>query len=128
MSYSFSAVNPKKYFEVNGQNCELKSVVSELTVANNTAVVTAVSGKRIRVMGLISQGDGGTVGSFQYKSASGGTMISIPLVSPPTTNGEVLNLPVNETGYWETVTGEGLYVDCVTASLNLQTYYIEYIP
>lgn len=128
MSYSFTAVNPKKFYEIGGVNCELKTKVSELTVSNNTLVVTAVTGKRIRVMGLISQGDGGTVGSFQYKSASGGTMISIPIVSPPTTNGDVLIIPINETGYWETVTGEGLYVDCVTASLNLQTYYVEYTP
>lgn len=117
-----------RMFQVNNNVCPLLSIPFNGAVGNNQLLVAAVTGKRIRVMGLIAQSDTATVGRFQLEDGSGGAQISAALSTPPVTNGDVLFMPIVECGYCETSTGTGLYCDIVTAAINMQVWYITYTP
>lgn len=124
---TFHRVDPVRLYE-SKEVCKVQAAFVEATVAANTSVIAAVSGKRHRVMGWIAQCDTATVGTFQLKSASAGTMLMAPLAAPPVTNGDTHTLPITDSGYMETNTGEGLFVDVVTGAVNLTVFYITYIP
>jgi hypothetical protein len=99
----------------------------ELGTGNNQVVVAAVTGKRIRVMGWSVQGTTSTQGYFYLKSASGGSLRTGRWTFPAST-ALPWHLPVIASGYFETVTGEGLYIDITTAALSMDLYYTTYTP
>lgn len=120
--------DPIRRFELKGEACKLKSVYLQTTVANNILVVTGVSGKIIRVMGILADSTAATIAGLTFKSASGGTNILhmvVPANSSATPNAL---LPITDSGYTETNTGEGLFVDCVTTAANVTLFYIVYTP
>lgn len=121
-------LNPPKYYQVGGDVSPLLTAVGEIAVGNNNALVSAVSGKRIRIMGFVAQATAGTVGYLYLKSASGGSIIWTRTTYPASTNGDVLLIPVINSGYCETNTGEGLYIDVYTTAIGINLQYITYTP
>lgn len=100
-------------------------------VANNQALVAALTSpdQIILVVGWIAQGSGAAVGTFQLKSASGGTTIMAPLMVPSNAAGACDKLPINESGYgMATTAGQGLFVDITGAGINLTIFYKSYVP
>jgi len=106
---------------------QIQCAPKELGTGNNQTVVTAVSGERIRVMGWRAQGTTSTQGYFYLKSASGGTLLTARWTFPPSTSLPDI-LPITDGGYYETNTGEGLFIDITTAALSLDLYYVTYVP
>lgn len=125
---SYTRIDPNKIYEVKGEVCQLSTAVKELAVGNNNVVVSAVSGKRIKVMGFTAQDTAGAMGYLYLKTASGGTIIWSRTSYPANTLGALLQIPVIDSGYCETNTGEGLYVDVYTSALSLNLQYIIYTP
>lgn len=70
---------------------------------NNSLLIQAKAGVRIRVLALAIS-CGATASTVQFKSASGGTAIS-----PVFQNS--ISMPTVDDGWFQTVAGEGLYVD-----------------
>ena len=125
---TYFRVDPTRMYETPNGVCKLSCAAIVTTVANNQQVVAAVSGKRIRVMGWLAQSVAAAVGAFTLKSASGGTALMTPLYVPAITAGACEKLPIVDSGYMETVAGEGLFVDVITAAINLDVFYIIYAP
>jgi hypothetical protein len=94
---------------------QVKSAVASIGVGNNQSVIAAVTGKNIRVVAAILQSASGTI---QFKSASGGTMLTAVL-SPP------LTLVHDTMGWMETTAGQGLFADVVTATVQVTLRYVE---
>jgi len=127
MTAIFEMIDPTRIFEVNGQVCLLSCATSVPTVANNQTVVAAVSGKRIRGMGLTAQSNvDAAIAGIALKSASGGSIIYQFYAPPRLSSPE--HLPIAACGYFETNTGEGLYVDVSTNVAILNVFYIIYTP
>lgn len=123
-------IDPTKVYQINnGDTSKLLSFPKRLGVGNDSQVIPAVTGRRILVMGWKIQSSA-AIGSFQFKSASGGTLLTPVFTSPPNTNGATNDLPVipNGPGYFETNTGEGLFVDVFTAAQEFLIFYITYKP
>lgn len=79
-------------------------------------------------MGWILQSGGTSESNIHFKSASGGTQLTGDQRIPPYTGGANHTLPIAYTGYFETSTGEGLYADVATDSLNGTLFYVTYVP
>ena len=103
------------------------SLAQTVGVGNNTQLVAAVAGYRIRVFGWQAQGAGG-VSVFSLKSNSAGTIIFPPMTIPNGVAGLIDRLPIVESGYMETSTGHGLFCDIATTNMYLQLSYISYVP
>ena len=119
-------VDAVRVYEINGQVCPLLAAQATHTVGANRTVVTGVSGSKIAVMGWIAQTDGAAAGSMQLKSASAGTMLMAPLFVPPSTGGLNDKLPIVDVPYFQTNSGEGLFVDIVTTAISLTVFYLIY--
>lgn len=104
--------------------CTVLCAAANHTVGSDRTVVTAVTGKRIRVMGW-SIYTGSNASGYNFKSNSGGTII---FRGSKSLNTIVDFAPINETGYFETSTGHGLFVDIATAAADINIYYITYTP
>lgn len=125
-----TGIDPLKYYQRKGRHSEstpLKAARFSLSTGNDQQIVAAVSGKRIRVMGLIAQSTTSTAGSFTLQSASGGAAFSGGYHAPANTLPPWL-LPITDSGYWETEIGEGLFSDVATAAITGDIFYIEYTP
>lgn len=121
-------VDPTRYFEVNGEKCKLLCAPLVLSVANDQQLIAAVTGKIIRVMGMILQCSSATVGNITFENGSGGSDLFGPLNIPPSTAGDTFQLPIFESGYFETSSGTGLYGDVVTGGILASLFYITYTP
>ena len=118
-------LDPNRVFEVKGEVAPIKSAGGLFLVGNNQAVVTGSTGKKVRVMGWNAQSDNAAgVVSFLLKSASGGTalMAQITVGASPA----IEKQPVVFPGYFETNSGEGLFVDVITNGVYLTVFYILY--
>lgn len=121
--------NPnKRFYTAKDGTCPIISVtVNTLAVAANTSLVTAVSGKRIRVVG-------GTVSStgaltvLNFISGSGGTSLRILTVPLNTVTDPNEPLIPNEDDQFETATGIGLFVTNTATTCYLSLNYIVYTP
>lgn len=116
------------YSDKNAQ-CELKDKVFFAAGAtNNQAVITAVSGKRLYIVSMNIY-TSGIATDVVFKSASGGTnkyACQIPANTVATPN---FTLGFKPDGWFNTETGEGLYVDVIAAvQTNISVRYIEYTP
>lgn len=123
--------DPLSFFEQNpskGGVCEVKTLtVNGLAVAANTLLVSAISGKRIRVIGgnVFSNG---AYSVLSFISASGGTikkMIAVPANTVATPNVPLVPDPYS---FFETNTGEGLYATNSAVIVLLSLNYIEVTP
>jgi len=124
----FLMIDPLRVFQVNGEVCPLLCTPVTLAAANAQTVITAVTGKRIRVMGFDAQSTTAANAALNFDSGSGGTLIWGPMNLPLSTDGRFLEKPVIESGYFETVTGVGLFADVATTGAFVNVYYITYTP
>jgi hypothetical protein len=127
---AFNQFDPTKIYETQKEGVVLlqSAQVIAAAVGTDRLVVSAITGKRIRVMGWIAQSCTGTVGSFAFKNGAGGAGFMGFLSVPPITNGLNDKLPITDSGYFETSTSTGLYVDIVTAAIDFTVFYIAYTP
>ena len=130
MSYQFFQVCPPKIFENRNDGIlSLSAASAALAVGNNQQVVAAISGKRIKVMGWFMQSNHATaVSDFLLKSASAGTALTTTFSVPPSGSGFKDEAPIVESGYVETNTGEGLFIDVTTNTIRYTIFYIAYTP
>lgn len=73
----------------------------------DSSVVAAVSGKKIRVLGVILSGASATSVTFNSKPAGAGSAIAPAMIY---TGNSVQSLAATSIGYFETAAGEGLTV------------------
>lgn len=121
-------IDPTRIYEINGEVCPLLSTpLLTLAVGNNQAVVSAVTAKKIRVMGwILSANAVATNPGVALKDGNAGTVLAGTILPAP----EVKNdkLPIVDSGYFETTAGTGLYADITTATAKVQVFYIAYTP
>ena len=101
---------------------------TSLAVANNTSLVAAVSGKRILVVGGYAYSNGAFT-QLTFKSASGGTALrsyAIPANTVATPNVQFCQNGLFD-GF-QTVTGEGLFVDNSAVIALVSLVYLTYTP
>ena len=117
-------IDPKRKYEINGQVYPVLSKYSNYTVSNNQLVVAGVSGYRVLVMGWIIQSLDAAGSAVGFKSASGGT--SLAYIAAPALIDGPEKQEITDTGWFETNTGEGLYLDVSTFTANITIFYIQY--
>lgn len=111
------------------QVCTLQTALKFSAVANNVQIIAAITGQRIRVMGWNGQSDTAAVGRINFRSGTpAGTLLSRVHYLPPNTAVAFFERPVIDSGYFETTVSQGLYMDVVTADVNVEVYYLAYIP
>ena len=103
-----------------------ESFAGTFGVASNQSVIAGVAGKRIRVLGYAVQSDSATQGIYGFINGSGGTGFS-SFTAPPSSSAPFL-LPLTPSGYFETSTGTGLFINVATASVSVNIFYIVYTP
>lgn len=106
----------------------MASVTTTVVPGVNILLVTAVANKVIRVTGILAQGQAAGSPSFSLKSASGGTVLSGHIFVPGNAVFPVFLLPVVARGYWETLVGQGLYMDVNGFNLVMNVFYETYEP
>lgn len=116
---------PTGIFRDKNGPCEVKYVVSNLSVANNQVVVAAVSGKILMPISIVAS-SGAASGLVTLKDGNAGTA-KFFTVAPPNT-GAPMEHEFNPAGWMRTSTGVGIYADCATTASILSIAYIEYTP
>lgn len=124
---SFELIDPVKIFQVNGVVCPVLTIGNGYTVGSNRTILAGTSGKRYRIMGGLFSSGSATAGQAFIKSASGGTVFLWNIVGPVVSAPAFL-LPIVNSGYGETNTGEGIFTDIAGADLYLTLFYITYTP
>lgn len=122
----FQRLNPLAFYETPKEVCPVQNVYVSLAVAVNQVVVPAVSGKRIRVMGMIAQTNNAAKGVLQFLDGAGGTILYSYYM--PTFDQPLEKLPIVNSGYFETTTGNGLYATVLTNLMQANVFYITYTP
>lgn len=123
----FWTIDPTKIFQINGVVAPILWSAHGFATGNDQAVITAVTGQRIRFMGAWIKSPNVTQGTYAFKTASGGTFLTPTTYAPPYTD-PLLQIPIIPSGYFETNTGEGLYVDITIANVNMTVFYVTYTP
>ena len=120
-------ISPPKFYEVNGEVTPIMVKGWSLAAATNYAMIGAVSGKRIRFMGLFGQG-AAAVSRINFKDGATGTNLGGSFTCPSDASGLNLQLPIVHSGYFETSTGVALGLDVAGASVYITVFYIIYTP
>jgi hypothetical protein len=123
-----AVVDPTRTFEIKGQVCPIQFKFTDSPVMGAEAVlIAAQSGKRIRVMGgVFTTDDPKNIGLLQLGDGAGANWIFG--YWPPIRGTQPFILPISDTGYFETSTGNALYVFCTTNSCVYSLFYIVYTP
>lgn len=121
------AVNPIKYYEINGQVCQVYCAPLAFTVANNQTVLAAITGKKIRVMGLDGYSDGAGGSVVALLDGSGGTVLYRAGFAAAITQAPKL-LPIAHSGYFETTVSTGLFLNAITTAGAINVFYVAYTP
>lgn len=117
--------DPTRIIMIKGQVSKVLCAFGILTVGGNQTLITGVSGAIYRVMGLIAQSDAAPQGYFRLKT--GTSQIMAYITAPPSTAPPFL-LPIVETGYWETNSGDALGIDVSANTIDISVFYIAYKP
>jgi hypothetical protein len=123
-------INPPKLYEVNGDVTPIKTAVVTATVGLNRSIISAITEKRIRVMGLIGLGNStSNVSQVVFKNGSGGLFLTNGIIlDNRTISTKAPVLPIVDGGYFETDTGVGLFADVYDVDAALTVFYINYKP
>lgn len=121
------SVDCVRIYQINGQVSKVKNAPLAAGVGANQSLVAGVSGTVIRVLGFSLQSQAAAQGTALFKSASGGTALSSGYVCPPSALPPYLQ-DIKDCGYFETLTGEGLFVDVGANSIFINVYYVTYTP
>lgn len=120
------SIDSVRYFQINGQVYPLLSKFLIQAVAANVSLVAGVAGQSVRVMGYrVASTAAGAVGAAVFLDASGGTIKDALLAPDPAVNNPY-ERPVIDTGYFETTSGNGLFLTVQTNSVNVFVNYIQY--
>jgi hypothetical protein len=119
-------IDPTKVFEINGEVCPVKSKYVGFAPGANQTAIAAVTGKRLRVMGFFSTTSAAGNPTLALLNGSGGTVLFAATLQANTVR--PTELPLVESGYFETSTGVGLFATTTTANLDLTLFYVEYTP
>lgn len=94
------------------------------TATTDGAIVTAVSGKRIRVLAVVAI-NAGTATTITFNSKSGGAGTAISAAFQALNNGPIL--PYAPVGWFQTNSGEGLTATTSAAgsTFGVQVVYVE---
>jgi len=103
----------------------VKRAWANLAVGTDTAFVSAVATKKIRVLGVILTAPGPATIVFNSKPAGAGVAISASLNLSNGTGAAVLVLPPEVCGWFETVAGEGLTATVATNAVSAHILYAE---
>ena len=117
--------DPVRIYEVSGEVCKLQCKAVSIAVGNNATVIAGITGRIIRVMGWLAQGDGG-VSKITLKNVSGGATLFGPITVPSSATPSQFSLGVTNPGYFETTSGVGLFADIVTTAAIINVFYIDY--
>lgn len=119
-------IAPNKLFEFQKDGVvAVQSLFQVRPVAASSQVIAATAGKRIRVLGIITQTTG-AIGSMQFLSGNAGTIL-YSFVNPPNTGIPLIITP-NMLGLFETDTGVGLFDVINTTQATYTIQYIVYTP
>lgn len=119
-------IDPTRKYQIAGQVYPLLSVYFEPTVANNQQALANASGYKYRFMGGWAASAGAGVSVITFKDGTGGTNL---LGMQPAGNAVGIDfLPIIESGYAETTTGNGLFADVSTTAARVTVFYIKYKP
>jgi len=122
----FQRLNPLAFYETTKEACPVLNKFVSLAVGANQTVVAAVTGQRIRVMGILAQSNNAASGTLSLLDGSGGTaLFTYPL---PTNAQPAMFLPIANTGYMETTTSTGLFATVTTQAIIANVFYIVYTP
>lgn len=127
MATDFFRVNPIAKYEFPSGVSKILAATGAFTAGSDRQVVAAVTGKRHRIMGWIAQTAGATAGSVTMKDSTGGTGMVGPFFAPINTL-PPWSQPIEDSGYYETTTSGGIFVDIATATVNLTVFYVTYTP
>lgn len=120
-------IDPIRKYEIQGNVSTLKTGYLSAAVANDQQIVAAVTGKRIRVMGMVL-GSSAASSSVLFQSGAAGVQLTTLLNAPAIATLPPFVLPITDSGYFETTTGEGLFCDVTIAITYINVFYIEYTP
>lgn len=120
-------VDPIRLFEGPHGVMQLYAARAEIAIGNNATILAGVSGERIRIMGMVFSAEDATAGFIRLKSASGGTQL-LGRITCPVSTSPAFQLPIVDSGYCETNTGEGLFADVAIAAVYGTIFYITYTP
>lgn len=120
--------HPGKMFESAKDGVfKIKNATSSITASTNNTVVSAQSGKVIRVMGLVVHGSSATDGNIVIRSNNSTPLFFyLPFFKNTVTTPFIL--PVIDSGYEETAVGESLTIDAITAGCYYSIFYVIYTP
>ena len=125
----YNLLSPNKVFQDQNGVCPIISVVfPSVTVTTNNLLITAVTGKRVLVVGGSAYSNGAFT-QLTFRSASGGTAkrsVAIPANTVAAPN--IFLCPNGLNDSFETNTGEGLYVDNSAVIAILSLNYLVYTP
>lgn len=123
---SLFTIDSLRAIEIKGEISPILTAVFSASIANDQLVISGISNKVFRILGIIAQSSSSTTSVITFKSASGGNIILAPIAVPMNTNGGVFQLPLELTGYASTNVGEGLYADVATSGVNASIFYIKH--
>jgi len=124
----YNMIYPNKVFQDQNGVCELKNaVVNGLAVGADQLVITAVTGKRILVIGGNAYSNGAAT-TLAFLSASGGALIRMAALPANTSASPNVPLTLHQFDQWQTRTGEGLYCTNSAAVALVSITYLEYAP
>ncbi len=127
MTSAYFRVNPANIYENSKDGVlPLLNLFASIPVGANQLLISAVAGKRVRIMGLLSQTNNAAQGALQFLNGNAGPLLYS--YWQPTTAQTPEKLPVIDTGYFETSTGNGLYATVITQPIICNIFYIIYTP
>jgi hypothetical protein len=127
----YTVDSTRKFLNVrNGSQevCAIKYVTFTSAPASNLSIIAAVTGKKIRVVQMFGQSSDAAIGAVRFESPAGTTIVNSIWLPLATTAGQLFLLPHNESGWFESATGEAIVADIATDDVNVTLGYIEYTP
>lgn len=124
MGYEKMSISPPQYYNVNDQVYKLETAHGNLPIAT-TALIPAVTGKIIRVMGWNFQTNSAANGIVTLKD---GATVKYAAYAPQSTSNLVEKQPVIDSGYFECTVSTALNVEVATAQTLVTVFYITYTP
>lgn len=105
---------------------ELYKLANVAAAQTDSVLIAAVTGKKIRVLALIAVAGGtATTSVFGSKAGAGATTAISPTFALPISG--ILPMPFTPTGWFETISGEGLVVTTgAGATTGYQIVYVAY--
>ncbi len=107
-----------------GSQIPAKFAIINVTSTGDATIVSAVSGKKIRVLSYVVTGD--TAGTFRWEGPAGTPISGLMLMTVSTVGSGYVEASFNPLGHFESASGSALTVEMATANdLQGHLQYIE---